>query len=87
LTAQQEATVAIGDRERIAIGAIGSFELTLEISAPDVVGSQDLGGGPARMTDDAAAPFGGGPSRDDSESRRRFLDVAKTSADVSFSGS
>ena len=59
LTAQQEATVAIGDRERIAIGAIGSFELTLEISAPDVVGSQDLGGGPARMTDDAAAPFGG----------------------------
>ena len=59
LTAQQEATVAIGDRERIAIGAMGGFELTLEISAPNIVGSQDLGGGLARVADEATPPFVG----------------------------
>jgi len=35
------------------------FELALEISTPDVVGSQDLGGGFARIGDDAATPFVG----------------------------
>ena len=59
LTAQQEATVAIGDRERIAVSAIGGLELTLEISNPDIVGSQDLGGGFARMTDNATTAFVG----------------------------
>jgi len=59
LTAQQEATVAITDGERIAVLAIVGFELAFEVSTPDIVGSQDLGGGFARMADDAAAPFMG----------------------------
>ena len=59
LTAEQEATVAVTDGEWIAILAIVGFELTFEISAPDIVGSQDLAGGLARMTDDATTPFVG----------------------------
>jgi hypothetical protein len=51
LATEEKAAEVVGDGEGEAIHAIASFELALEIGAPDVVGSQDRTGGFAGVTD------------------------------------
>jgi len=54
LATDKVATEEIGDSEGEAIDAVVGFELALEISTPEVVGSCGGGGGFAGMTDAAA---------------------------------
>ena len=54
---EQEAAVAIGDGERIAVPAVAHPELALEVRAPDMVRRHDQRGGLAGMADLAPARF------------------------------
>lgn len=41
LAGEQVAREAIGDRQRVAIDAVFSFELAFEVGAPDLIGGRD----------------------------------------------
>jgi hypothetical protein len=49
--------MAIGDRKRVTVQAVGGLELPLEVGAPAIVGSEDLRSGRARVANASAAAF------------------------------
>jgi hypothetical protein len=54
LASEQEATVAIGDGQWIAVAAITSLEEAFVVGAPHLIGGIYVARGSARMSDDTA---------------------------------
>ncbi len=59
LTAEQIATEAVGDGQRIAIPGVTRLKVAFEVCAPDVIGREDLVRGFAGMTDVPAPAWRG----------------------------